>query len=644
MSAAVINYPRDLSQEKNRPMKFLEQLKLQAFRRFQEESRLYDVVLDGHVSALEELVSQSKDGMVIVTGATLLGRESKIQYLNEAFTQITGYTAEELVGRSAAILQDISGNLERLELVGNPPAGTSSNPLEIELSRKAGPKIWVEVSITPLEDDENHISRWVYVLRNTAERRLAKQLETRLKEVQAENSRLVIELEKQKVTEEELIHNAFHDSLTGLRNRKYFFDRLAEALERTKRRPSYQAAVIYLDLDGFKSVNDSVGHRAGDHVLVETSRRLEKCCRTQDVIARLGGDEFAIIVDDVNAETGTSVVQRILDGLMAPFDVGGELMSVTPSLGYSAVKSGYNDVQDIVRDADSAMYRAKRKGGARCVYSDASLDANMSDASRQQRDLKHAIDSGALQVYYQPILNILTTPPKLWGVEALVRWQHSDHGILLPAKFLPLAERNGLAASLGSSVFRSACLQMKRWQSCVMNPDFFLSVNVSRAQVNHPNFFRDIVDILADTEIDARCVQLEISEEIVTGNGKMAIEAIEKLRAIGVKITLDRFGTGSSSMTQLEGYPIDSVKLDGSLVKRLGGGSNDSQMPKLVMEFARGLGIELIAGQVENEAEIDSLRKIGCTLVQGNAFSPAVEERKISRLLNEGTRSLGIGK
>ena len=177
-----------------------------------------------------------------------------------------------------------------------------------------------------------------------------------------------------------------------------------------------------------------------------------------------------------------------------------------------------------------------------------------------------------------------------------------------------------------------------------MNPDFFLSVNVSRAQVNHPNFFRDIVDILADTEIDARCVQLEISEEIVTGNGKMAIEAIEKLRAIGVKITLDRFGTGSSSMTQLEGYPIDSVKLDGSLVKRLGGGSNDSQMPKLVMEFARGLGIELTAGQVENEAEIDSLRKIGCTLVQGNAFSPAVEERKISRLLNEGTRSLGIGK
>jgi diguanylate cyclase (GGDEF)-like protein/PAS domain S-box-containing protein len=644
MSAAVINYPRDLSHEKNRPMKFLEQLKLQSFRRFQEESRLYDVVLDDHVSALEALVAQSKDGMAIITGATLLGRESKIQYLNAAFTKITGYTAEDLVGKSTAVLQDISGTLGRVEPIERAPAGTITSIVEIKSSIKGGPKTWVEVSVTPVEDDENHISKWIYMLRDTTGQRLAGRLDGQLKEVEAENSRLVVELEKQKAIEFDLSHNAFHDSLTGLRNRQYFLDQLAKALERTQKRPSYQAAMIYLDLDGFKAVNDSVGHRGGDRVLIETSRRLEKCCRTQDIIARLGGDEFAILIDDVTAEAGASIVRRILDGLADPFDVGNEHVSLTSSLGYNAVRSSYTDVQDIVRDADSAMYLAKRKGGARCVYSDPSLDANMNNAGLQEQELKRAIDSAELQVHYQPILDILTTPPKLWGVEAVVRWQHPDRGLLLPAEFLPVAERGGLAAPLGISVFRAACLQMKRWQSCVMNPDFFLSVNVSRSQVNHPGFFKDIVDILADTEIDARCIQLEVSEEVLAQNGKTAIEAIGKIRDLGVKIALDQFGSGYSSMTQLEGYPIDSVKLDGSLTKRLGGSSKDSKMPKLVIEFAHGLGIQLIAGQVENEEEIKSLRQVGCTLVQGYAFSPAVEEVKITRLLDQGTRSLGIGK
>jgi len=644
MSAAAINYTREFAQEKNRPMKFLEQLKLQAFRRFQEESSLYDGVLEGHVSALEALVEQSKDGIAIITGATFIGRESKIQYLNGAFTKLTGYTADGLVGRSTAILQDIFGNPARFLPVEGALVGAMSSSVEMESPARDGAKIWVEVTVTPLEDDEHRISRWIYMLRDITEQRLAKRLDGRLKEVQAENSRLVVELERQKAIEAELMHSAFHDSLTGLRNRKYFLDRLAEALERTKKRSAYQAAVIYLDLDGFKAVNDTVGHRGGDLVLLETSRRLEKCCRTQDIIARLGGDEFAILIDNVTAETGASIVQRILDGLASPYDVGDEFVSLTPSLGYSAVKSSYTDVQDIVRDADSAMYFAKRKGGARCVYSDTAFDASINQARQQEQELKRAVDSAELRVFYQPILDISTTPPKLLGVEALVRWQHPDRGLLLPTQFMPIAERSGLGASLGSSVFRSACLQMKRWQSCVMNPDFFLSVNVSRSQVNHPNFFQDIVDILADTEVDARCIQLELKEESVIQNGQPAVEAIEKLRGLGVKITLDQFGTGCSSMTHLEQYPIDSVKLDGTLIRRLGRGSKDAQVPKLFIDFVRGLGIELIAGQVENDAEISSLRQQGCSLVQGNAFSPAVEETKITRLLDQGTRSLRIVK
>ena len=642
MSTAVVNHPRDFAREKNRPMKFLEQLKLQALRRFQEESYLYDGVLGDHVSALEALVEQSKDGIAIVTGATLKGRESKIQYLNGAFTELTGYTVEELVGKSTAILQDIFGNPDRFLPIEGASAGSLSSSVEVESPARDGAKIWVAVTVTPLEDDEHRISHWFYILHDITEQRLVEHLNRRLKEVQSDNSRLVLDIERQKAIESELSHSAFHDSLTGLRNRKYFLDRLAEALERTKKRPSYQAALIYLDLDGFKAVNDTVGHRGGDQVLLETARRLEKSCRTQDIVARLGGDEFAILIDNVTAETGASIVQRILDSLASPYDVGDEFVSLTPSLGYSTVKSSYTDVQDIVRDADSAMYLAKRKGGARCVYSDATVDASINQARQQERELRHALDSDEFRVFYQPILDILTTPPKLLGVEALVRWQHPDRGLLLPVQFLPMAERSGLAATLGSAVFRSACRQMKRWQSCVMNPDFFLSVNVSRSQVNHPNFFQDIVDILADTEVDARCIQLEFKEESLVQNAKTALEAIEKIRGLGVKITLDQFGTGCSSMTRLEEYPIDSVKLDGTLIRRLGRSSKDAQMPKLFIDFARGLGIELIAGQVENDAEISSLREQGCSLVQGNAFSPAVEETKITRLLDQGTRSLRI--
>jgi len=642
MSTAVVNHPRDFAREKNRPMKFLEQLKLQALRRFQEESYLYDGVLGDHVSALEALVEQSKDGIAIVTGATLKGRESKIQYLNGAFTELTGYTVEELVGKSTAILQDIFGNPDRFLPIEGASAGSLSSSVEVESPARDGAKIWLAVTVTPLEDDEHRISHWFYILHDITEQRLVEHLNRRLKEVQSDNSRLVLDIERQKAIESELSHSAFHDSLTGLRNRKYFLDRLAEALERTKKRPSYQAALIYLDLDGFKAVNDTVGHRGGDQVLLETARRLEKSCRTQDIVARLGGDEFAILIDNVTAETGASIVQRILDSLASPYDVGDEFVSLTPSLGYSTVKSSYTDVQDIVRDADSAMYLAKRKGGARCVYSDATVDASINQARQQEQELRHALDSDEFRVFYQPILDILTTPPKLLGVEALVRWQHPDRGLLLPVQFLPMAERSGLAATLGSAVFRSACRQMKRWQSCVMNPDFFLSVNVSRSQVNHPNFFQDIVDILADTEVDARCIQLEFKEESLVQNAKTALEAIEKIRGLGVKITLDQFGTGCSSMTRLEEYPIDSVKLDGILIRRLGRSSKDAQMPKLFIDFARGLGIELIAGQVENDAEISSLLEQGCSLVQGNAFSPAVEETKITRLLDQGTRSLRI--
>ena len=641
MSAAIaIEVQRDTKCEKTRPMKFLEQLKLQALRRFQEESNLYDSVLDEHVSALEAVVAESEDGIALISGSNIRGHGSKIQYVNPAFTRMTGYTAEEIIGKPANIIQKISGNPGDFESSGRVGSDSVVRSSELECTTKSSTRFWAEVSLAPLKDHDDHISRWIFVLRDVTARRLSKDLDTQLQKVMKENERLALDLEKEKLLASNLTHNAFHDGLTGLRNRQYFLDRLTETLERSLTRSSYQGAVVYLDLDGFKAINDTLGHRGGDLVLTETSRRLELCCRTQDTVARLGGDEFAILIDDIAGEAGAVVVRRILESLTLPFQIGDDRVSVTPSLGYCTVQPSYTNPEDIVRDADTAMYRAKRQGGGCCVYFDESISEIVATAALKKQELIQAIQDGEFELYYQPLLDILTTPPKLWGVEALVRWRHPGRGLLLPSEFLSLAEKSGVAVPLGLLILRLACIQMKQWQSCVLNPDFMLSVNVSTAQVNDPNFFRDLVDILADTELDARCLQLELVEETFALNTKAVTETLENIRNLGIQVALDKFGTGCSSITFLEKYSVDTIKFDGSLIKRLVGNPKEKHLAQLIIEFARTLGIRVIAERVEDDEESDALRQSGCTLVQGNAFSPAVEEASITRLLDQGTRVL----
>lgn len=623
-------------------MKFLEQLKLQALRRFQEESSLYDSALDDHVSALEAIVAESNEGIALISGVSIHGRDSKVQYVNPAFTRMTGYSAEEIIGNAASAIRKISGTAIDAGSAGETERDLSIISAETECSTKGGAKFWAEVNLTPLKNDTGQVEKWIYTLRDITERRQKKSIDARLLMLQAESDRLAVEVEQHKAIEADLAHRAFHDGLTGLRNRQYFLDRLGEALERTLTRPSYRSAVIYIDLDGFKGVNDKLGHRGGDRILLETAQRLKKCCRAQDTIARLGGDEFALLIDDITGERGAVVVQRILDGLSAPFQIDSDTLSVAPSLGYCVVEPSYTSAQDVVRDADTAMYRAKRKGGANCVFFDESINESVAVAASQRQELSQAIEDGELELHYQPLLDILTTPPKLWGVEALVRWRHPRRGLLLPVEFLPLAEDTGLAVPLGLSVLRSACQQMKEWQSYVLNPDFLLSVNVSTSQLNDPNFFRDLVDILADVEIDARCLQIELTEETATQNSKVTAEKLQQIRDLGIRVALDNFGAGSASITQLEKCPADTLKIDGSMIKRLAGDPKEAQMPRMIMEFGRALGLRMIAERVEDQAEGDVLRQYGCTLVQGNAFSPAVEKGKITRILDLGTSSLKL--
>jgi diguanylate cyclase (GGDEF)-like protein/PAS domain S-box-containing protein len=641
MSAAVsIDYHRNITHQKNRPMNFLEQLKLQALRRYQEENDLYNVLLNEHVGALETMVANSNDGIAMVAGDNILASKSKIQYVNPAFSQMTGYSAEEIIGLPANVLRQISGQAGQSE--GADSSSTNSAPFtaEVECSSKSNEKFWAEVTLCPLRDQDRKVSRWLYILHDVDDRHRLKSIEDELQTVQVENAQLVVERERQKAIEADLARNAFHDSLTGLRNRQYFLDRLADSLERARTRSSYRAAVVYLDLDGFKAINDNLGHRGGDQVLIETSRRLEKCCRTQDTVARLGGDEFAILIDNIDSETGTFITQRILDTLTPLFRLGDDIVSISPSLGYCAVQPSYANAEDIVRDADIAMYRAKRKGGATCVFFDDSINESATAAALQKRELSQAIQEDQFELLYQPLLDMLTTPPKLWGVEALVRWRHPDRGLLLPAQFLPLADKTGLAVPLGLWILRTACKQLKQWQSCVLHPEFMLCVNISAAQINDPQFLQDFVDVLADTEIDARSLQLEVAEEVFLQKGLPGVKTLESLRNLGVQIAIDKFGSGSCSLGKLEDYPVDVLKLDGSFVKRLIGSPREAILPRMIIEYALTLGLTMTAEEVENQAQINALRELDCTLVQGNIFSSPVEEKAIASLLDRGTRSL----
>ncbi|HEX2740856.1 MAG TPA: EAL domain-containing protein, partial [Rubrobacter sp.] len=427
-------------------------------------------------------------------------------------------------------------------------------------------------------------------------------------------------------SKERLAHQAFHDSLTGLANRNLLMDRLEHAQARVRRRTEV-LAVLFMDLDDFKVINDSLGHAVGDRLLVAVAERLEACVRPQDTISRLGGDEFVALLEDLGDESdAVRVAQRIIEELQIPFTVDGNKLHTSISVGiaFSSAPAG-----DLLRAADTAMYRAKENGKGRYEVCEQDMHHRALLRLQLENDLRAALDRGELAVHYQPEVDPRTG--QVEGVEALLRWRHPERGMIPPLEFLPLAEQTGLIVSIGEWVLREACMQARTWQETNKAP-LFVSVNLSVQQLKNIDF---VADVLAETGLARPDLVLEITEDAVMEDAGYAIGALEELRRMGVKLAIDDFGTGRSSLAYLKRLPVDYLKIDRSFIERLGEDSKGVEIVSGTLALARALNLRTIAEGVETPAQLEWLREMGCDLAQGNLFTQPLDADAAQRFLQK---------
>lgn len=425
-----------------------------------------------------------------------------------------------------------------------------------------------------------------------------------------------------KSAEEQLVHDAFHDALTGLPNRALFRDRLQNAINRSRRKTDFLYAVMFFDVDRFKVINDSLGHAAGDKLLVEISRRMKDCLRPGDTVARLGGDEFAVLLENINdvADVKT-VVERIQGEFVAPFMIDGNEIYVTQSIGIALELDRYRQPDQILSDADIAMYAAKSKGKARYEIFDDGMHSNIVERLQLEADLRVSVErKDEFVLHYQPILDVETQ--QLVGFEALVRWNHPRRGMISPLSFIPLAEETGLIHPLGEWILRESCMQLKQWQDKYhTSRPLKMSTNVSGKQFLKENFVDMLVGILEETGIDPSTLAIEITESIIMEQLDVAVIAMGKLRQLGVHIHIDDFGTGYSSLSYLNKFPVTALKIDRSFINSMSENEENREIVRTIISLAQSLNLNVIAEGVELSSQLSEIGTMECQFAQGFYFS-----------------------
>ncbi|MDZ7954301.1 EAL domain-containing protein [Nostoc sp. DedQUE09] len=439
-----------------------------------------------------------------------------------------------------------------------------------------------------------------------------------------------------KLAEAQLIHDAFHDMLTGLPNRALFMERLERALMQVKRRANYTFAVLFLDLDRFKFINDSLGHMIGDQLLTALARRLENCLRAGDTVARLGGDEFTILLDDLqNANDVINVVERIHEALTFAFQLSGYEVFTTVSIGIALSKGSYNRPEELLRDADIAMYRAKALGKARHEIFDSTMYTQVTQLLELEMDLRRAVERQEFQVYYQPI--VLLETYKIIGFEALVRWQHPQHGLVSPDNFIPLAEETGLIIPIGYWVLGEACRQMRAWQvQFPTDPPLTISVNLSTKQFSQPSLIEKINQIIQETGLESSSLKLEITESVLMENIQLATFMILQLQQMNIQLHLDDFGIGYSSLSYLHRFPSNALKIDRSFIAKIGADGENLEIVQAIVALAKSLNIDVIAEGVETLEQLTQLRAMKCKYAQGYFFSKPLDNKSVETLILSG--------
>jgi diguanylate cyclase (GGDEF)-like protein/PAS domain S-box-containing protein len=536
----------------------------------------------------------------------VLDPELRIIRINRAFAHTMGYSVAEARGKPFSILLSSEDSEQVRAIVTQNHPDPSTDLFEHSWVTQHGARPRISWSRTVLSGPDG-IPRFFVVT--------------------------ATDITERKSLEEQLIHDAFHDALTGLPNRALFMDRLGQCLRHALRRKDLKFAVLFLDLDRFKNVNDSLGHVAGDQLLVEVSRRLERCVRPGDTAARLGGDEFTVLLEDVkDGSDASQVAERIQAQLRQPVVIGGQEVYSTASIGIALSETGYERTEDILRDADIAMYRAKSRGGARHDVFDRAMHARAVALLRMDSDLRRAIERNEFVVYYQPIVGL--RDGRISGFEALVRWNHPVQGLLLPAEFIRMAEDTGIIIDIDRWVMYEACRQLQEWhQKYPKARPLTISVNLSVRQFSQADLASHVEEVLRATRLHGDSLGLEITESAIMDSSESAHASLESLRKGGARLYLDDFGTGYSSLSYLHKFPIDALKIDRSFVGGIRADGEGAEIVRTIISLAQNLDIHVIAEGVETPEQLAALRALKCEFAQGYAFSRPVSAQAADAML-----------
>ena len=573
---------------------------------------------------LESVVVNANDAVLITEAEPIELPGPRIVYCNRAFEKTTGYTEAEVLGKTPRILQ--ADTIDRPSLARLKHALANWQPVEVELlnRRKDGTEFWVELSIVPVANEKGWYTHWVSVQRDVSDRKKSEEIATRARIAEAENKALEAEIVERRRVEAQLLYEAFHDHLTKLRNRAFFMDRLTIALEAARETQSLSNTVLFLDLDGFKLVNDSLGHRAGDHLLLVTAGRLLDCIRPDDVLARIGGDEFAVLLQGGDLNAGIGVAERIIAALRVPVMIGNQRVFPSCSIGIAQSGDGLLKPDEFLRNADIAMYEAKKRDlGGYAVFK-SSMHQDVSDALALRMDLRQAIARDEFRIFFQLICDPANS--HITGVEALVRWQHPTRGLVSPLAFVPIAEEIGAIRSIGRWVLRQACEQLSRWNMRFGSLALRINVNVSGDELRDPEFVPELLSILRETGIEAKQLQLEITESVFLRQPDLIGAVLETIRASGVRIALDDFGTGFSSLGYIDQYPIDAIKIDRSFVARMLSHRRTLAIIETIIRLGDALDIQIVAEGVETDEQRKMLTTLSCSHAQGFLFARPMPE------------------
>ena len=563
------------------------------------------IVEEGEPGLLQDGMAKLSDIVMITKLDTLNEPAHKIVYVNEAFEKHTGYSRQEVMGRSPNLLQGQGS--QQVELSRIRTALSASSPVHAELInyKKDGTLFWIELDIVPIRTAKGMTPHWVSTARDITQRKMA---------------------------EEEIEYLAFYDPLTQLPNRQMLMDRLERALTQSAGSAENEAtringALMFIDLDNFKVLNDTLGHATGDKLLRKVATRLGACVRLSDTVARLGGDEFVVMLESLPkgavaaVEYSRSVGQRILLALSDPYDLDGYQHHSTCSIGITLFDKRQQVMSDLLKQADLAMYQAKASGRNTVCFFDPSLQASMVADAALNVELRQSMRDGDFVLYYQPQVG----PDGLMlGVEALVRWQHPARGLVFPDEFIAQAEESGLILQLGQWVIETACVQLAKWAERAQTSHLRIAVNVSVRQFRHPDFVDMVMATIRRVGINANKLELELTESLLATGMEVTIAKMDLLKKAGVTLSIDDFGIGYSALSYLKHLPLDQLKIDRLFVKDILSDPNDAAIARTIIGLAQSLGLGVVAEGVETTEQRDMLRRFGCDSYQGHLFCKAL--------------------